>query len=396
MLLNIKFINKKYMIHFIDEDGYKYCLDYARIRVARNNPKSQFNKFFKSNPYTYENICNFFRIENIALSLDKKDFKTNAKEKMLFIDLRFDKPTYVTWNQIQHHTYMYRYDYYEFLTKRKLERTITKEEAINIVWDMYKKKGTTLTDDDFHPKQKDGIGIRTVYKYWGTVSNLQKEFGFPNGKQKISDIDAVNEILLACNYIRDTEKRTIITYYDIEKSKFTTYNYMSSYNQKCRNALNKSIREFLEENGFELQKSGCGMNYIYEDGEKVESTYEYIFTNFLRNHGLKYNKDYFRSIRYNTLDNSYSGNMNCDYKILSDNSVLYVEIAGILSKTQYIKCYKEDIPINRKSKENYRQKLNMKRKILEQNNLNYLILFPPEITVENLEDIFGKCFALCA
>ena len=101
-------------------------------------------------------------------------------------------------------------------------------------------------------------------------------------------------------------------------------------------------------------------------------------------------------MRYNTLDNSYSGNMNCDYKILLDNSVLYVEIAGILSKTQYIKCYKEDISINRKSKENYRQKLNMKRKILEQNNLNYLILFPPEITVENLEDIFGKCFALCA
>ena len=191
---------------------------------------------------------------------------------MLFTDLRFDKHTYVTWNQIQRHVYMYKYDYYEFLTKRKLERTITKEEAINIVWDMYKKKGTTLTDDDFHPKQKDGIGIRTVYKYWGTVSNLQKEFGFPNGKQKISDIDAVNEILLACNYIRDTENRTIITYYDIEKSKFTTYNYMSSYNQKCRNALNKSIREFLEENGFELQKSGCGMNYTYEDGEKVEST----------------------------------------------------------------------------------------------------------------------------
>ena len=84
------------------------------------------------------------------------------------------------------------------------------------------------------------------------------------------------------------------------------------------------------------------MNYTYEDGEKIESTYEYMFTNFLRSHGLTYNKDYFRFVKYDSLDDNYNGNMNCDYEIRLNNTVLYIEIAGILAKEKHIECYKRE------------------------------------------------------
>ena len=61
---------------------------------------------------------------------------------------------------------------------------------------------------------------------------------------------------------------------------------------------------------------------------------------------------------------------------------------------KHIECYKENIPIDKKSKEKYRQKLNIKREILERNNLSYFILFPPEITADNLEKIFNRYFYL--
>ena len=394
-LLKIDFLEDKYIVHFIDEYGYKYMLNYTYMRTIMASPKIQINRFFKGNPYTYDNIRNFIKIENLSIELlEEKDFKSGALEKLLFKDLRSGTLFHTTWNQVQHFTYMYKSNYYEVLKNKKASKQISKEDAIEIVWEMYKKKGSPLCSYDFQPKQKDGIGIKTVYKYWGTVSNLQKEFGFPIDMCKMSDKDAVEELLMICNHIKNTENRSIITYKDIENSGMNTYATMQKYLELCKSAYNKTARDILKDNGFELQKSGCGMNYTYEDGEKIESTYEYMFTKFLRSHGLTYNKDYFRFIKYDSLDDNYNGNMNCDYEIRLNNTVLYIEIAGILAKEKHIECYKENIPIDKKSKEKYRQKLNIKRDILERNNLSSFILFPPEITTDNLEKIFSRYFYL--
>lgn len=83
----------------------------------------------------------------------------------------------------------------------------------------------------------------------------------------------------------------------------------------------------------------------------------------------------------------YAGNMNCDYCIDFSGNLIYIELAGILENKKYQNAYRNNTPINSKSKELYRQSLNRKREIFEKNNLNYYILLPDEMNVENYKNI---------
>lgn len=139
--------------------------------------------------------------------------------------------------------------------------------------------------------------------------------------------------------------------------------------------------------GFELQTSGNGMNYSFDDGEKTVSKYEYDFSLFLRKNGFEYNKTYYRNIYYKDLDNEYTGNMNCDYCIDFNGKLVYIELAGILGNKEHQNAYRNNLKIKSKSKELYRQSLNKKREIFERNNLNYYILLPDEMNVDNYKNI---------
>ena len=136
-MLKIDFLENKYIVHFIDEYGYKYRLNYSYIRNIMTSRNIQFNRFFKRNPYTYDNIRNFIKIENLSIELlEEKDFKRGAIEKLLFKDLRNNELFNASWNQVQHFTYMYKPDYYEVLENKKISKQISKEEAIEIVCKM--------------------------------------------------------------------------------------------------------------------------------------------------------------------------------------------------------------------------------------------------------------------
>ena len=81
--------------------------------------------------------------------------------------------------------------------------------------------------------------------------------------------------------------------------------------------------------------------------------------------------------------------MNCDYLIHINDKDIYIEIAGI------IEAYKKYFFSNKKitcskSKENYRQKLSIKQSMLKENNLNYYILFPCDLTKENISKILEE------
>ena len=163
----------------------------------------------------------------------------------------------------------------------------------------------------------------------------------------------------------------------------------SGYYTKHFKQNNISFREFLQSLGFELQKAGNGLNYTYEDGEKVKSQYELDFSNLLREYSLIFNKDYFREVRYKTFIKDYNKLMDCDYVIHYNNEMIYVEIVGMLR--DYKNNLINNIPITTsKSKEKYRKSLTKKETMLKENGLTYYLLFPDDINSEKLNTIFTK------
>lgn len=191
-----------------------------------------------------------------------------------------------------------------------------------------------------------------------------------------------------CNQIKLKENRIVINWDDFDSNPNSLN--ACSINNILKNKDNTTLRDYLKSIGFELQKSGRGSMHIFEDGELTSSKFEYNFTKYLREKlNLKYNIDYYRNIRYSTFINGYNKTMNCDYKILYNNKIIYIEIAGLLR--DYKKYYYNNQQIvSSKSKEKYRNKLMIKEQMLKENNLKYLILFPEDLSIENLNNIFDS------
>lgn len=217
-----------------------------------------------------------------------------------------------------------------------------------------------------------------INRIWGSFNNMKRDLKLKilgeNMKDKHIKYNDVLVILLKeCKNI--SSKKEYITTADISKYcpiKFGTIERTLKKNNTC-------VREVLTSNGFKYQESGTGMVNHYNDGEITKSTYEYEFTNCLREIGYVYNKDYFRDVRYRNFIDNYNGLLDCDYEIHVDNKVIYIEIAGMLR--DYEKYYKEYDIENIKSnrKKTYIKHLRDKQSMLENNNIEHLILFPSDL-----------------
>lgn len=377
-----------YYIKIIDNLGYKHYVNYKNFKDNIGKIK-HLARFFCGNPYTYDNINLFCKLNNIDLKIDGTNLPVigAARNKFDFYNSQGEVRK-ISWNQIQHYTETYKNDWNDIKLKRKQERELSKQDVIDIVKNMEKSKGSPLDVYDFYPKQKDGVGIKTIRKFWGELWIMQKELGMKiTGKHGsiLSDEEVIKEIEIICNNVKDTENRTVIMYSDFKV--YGTYSDNRRYSDACKKLKNCSLRKYIESLGFKLQSMGNGMNYTFTDGEKTVSKYEYDFSIFLRENGFEYDKTYYRNIYYKNLDNEYTGNMNCDYCIDFNGKLVYIELAGILGNKEHQIAYRNNIPIKSKSKELYRQSLNKKREIFEKNNLNYYILLPDEMNVENYKNI---------
>lgn len=268
---------------------------------------------------------------------------------------------------------------------------ISKKMATKIILQMQEKLNRPLTKYDFTNPSKDTIGMSTIENHWGTMNKMKKELGLEITQEYMCDksrtVEQLKQDLIdLCELIYKNENRKIITTNDINKCDFTL-NY-GTYNRIFKKELNITVRMFLESIGFTLTKSGDGLKYQYDDNEEVKSQFEKQFSDFLRKLGLKYNRDYYRDIRYKNFIKFYSGLLDCDYVINYKNRTIYVEIAGVLR--DYKQWYLDNKPLNSKSKEKYRLKLMEKEKMLKENNLEYYILFPSDLQEDFLMSIFNK------
>ena len=71
--------------------------------------------------------------------------------------------------------------------------------------------------------------------------------------------------------------------------------------------------------------------------------------------------------------------MDCDYKIINDNKIYYVEMAGFYSRN-FAKASEQEIM--------YAKKLHYKIRLLNESKVNYLIIYPEDMKNKSLEEIF--------
>jgi len=378
-----------YLVDLIDDSGYRYYINYHHVLSAKGR-YAELNKFFKRNKYTKENINNYFKLNNISLRLiNDIPCSGAAREKIVFVDMDNNNIT-ASWNQIQHYPDRYKDNYYEVLKQKQELRSISKDEAIHIIYEMQSKLDRPIDSRDFRVKQENGIGIRTVLKYWKEVRFMQEELGLTvTGKhsKKLTKEEYQDDIQNICNQTFAHDNRKIITYADIRK--YGKCDEPSTYARYC-NADKTTLKDYISSLGFNLQKSGTGLNHHFKDGEKTTSLYEFEFSKFLRENGLTYNKDYFRDVKYKTFDKLCKENMNCDYLINLNGHSFYIELAGFLGNKSYQESYKNNTPIESKSKEKYRLDLNKKKEIFQRNNLDYYILLKDDMNINTYRKILLK------
>lgn len=384
---------RTFFISVIDNDGYKYKHRYSKI-MNKNRYKSH-RQFFYHNPYTYDNIQNYFKINNITDIKIIDDVNKFTATTMLNVEIK-GHIYHMSWNDIKNVSN--RLDKYNIDSFIDLifARNITKNEVIEIIYKMYEEKGSPLIQDDFEGKTtRNHVGLRIVEKYFGGVVNMQRELGLPvpSDYRILNNNELLSEIHHICDTIYLSEKRKVITSSDIDE--LGSYSSYSQFDNRFIK-IGTSLRDVIEEYGFHFQPPGSGMNYYFEDGEHTTSKYEYDFSRFLRNKGFIYNQTYFRNVEYKTFAKNYDGKMNCDYVVLNENSVIYIELAGMLGNKDHQLAFRNNTHIsNSKSKETYRLKLNKKKELFENNNLTFYILLPDDMNENTYINIINSNF-LCA
>lgn len=279
-------------------------------------------------------------------------------------------------------------DWCGFISKGK---TPSKEKMTHLIYKMQDEINRPLMYDDFR-----GVGcyhppIEIVRLYWGTINNMKKELGLKIVQDSMLDKTLSKEefnnmIADICLYVKN-DNRNFITTSEIDSNE--NWLNANSLRKTSIKYYNCDLQKLLKGYGISLGKQGRGIVFDFDDGEHVTSQFEYIFSKYLREYGLKYKRDYQRNVNYSLFIPEYNGRMNCDYVINIKEKNIYIEIAGIIEA--YKSSFFFDKPINAsKSKENYRKKLSQKQFMLKENNLNYYILFPCDLTKENIYKILNN------
>jgi len=265
---------------------------------------------------------------------------------------------------------------------------ISKEKAIEIIYLMQSELNRPICAEDFKNPQEGELGIRTVRRIWGETHIMQKELGLQiTGKH--ADRYNINELKKSLNDLCDrillNENRNIITYDEIRN--YCNPSDVKTYERYFQDELKCSLRDYLKTIGFDLPKEGNGMNFTFNDGEKVRSQFEFYFSSYLRNNlNLQYNINYIRDVKYKTFTQC-SKNSNCDYVINYKGRKIYVEVVGIL-KPEKKTTFRTDV-YNSKSKEKYRHNLVDKENMFINAGLEYYILFTCDLNDEYLSKIFN-------
>lgn len=221
---------------------------------------------------------------------------------------------------------------------------------------------------------KIGITIYYINKYWGNLNNCKRELGLrltPSSKNSKSFDDYKRIVDSVISNLKQ-KNQEFITWDDI-----ININNMHISEESIKRAFAKkniNLTEYLQENGLSFWKNDRSIchHYLFDDGENVSSSYEYDYSLFLKSINLIYNRDYSRNVLYRKCVNSEIINKtNCDY-LFFDTFV--VEILGFVSNKNDWHMYQCKSEIEQR----YKDKMMIKERILIENNIPFLFLFPED------------------
>ena len=126
--------------------------------------------------------------------------------------------------------------------------------------------------------------------------------------------------------------------------------------------------------GFDAKVGNSGSHHLFENGELCKSHYEFDVSNWLRKNKISY----LRNVPYNEWIYEYNGRKDCDYIILHNGEIVWVEIAGLYPSRKKISSMEKDY------KKRFDHKLNT---LLS--NFNYKILYPQDFKEKTLDEMFS-------
>ena len=265
---------------------------------------------------------------------------------------------------------------------------LSKEETIRLIYEMRNNLNRPLMYDDFRGVDCNKPSIESINRIWGSINKMKEELGLEVIQESMMDKKLDKETfdhyikIISDSVIEDG--RDFITSREIKIH--SEYPSMSTLIKYSKIYYDCGLSEIFYKYGIRLGKQGRGINFDFDDGERATSQFEYMFSKFLREQNLTFEKDYFRNVKYSSFIDSYNGNMDCDYVININGENVYIEIAGIIDGYKEFYYQNKEIA-KRKSREKYRLKLRYKESMLNENNLKYFILFPCDLTTNNFSSI---------
>lgn len=250
----------------------------------------------------------------------------------------------------------------------------------------YNKLNRPLMYDDFrNPNRFDEIDITTIRHHWGTFDKMLEDLNLPINQEdmihKHKNIDELkNDIIKLCEHIESNENRKNIAVDDINNCEWCLN--AQTYQKYFKEKLSLTLSDFIKSIGYIPNEPGKGMIYQFDDGEITKSQWEYQTSKYFRENNI----DYERNVKYKNFISTYKGNKDCDYVVKTNNNVWYIEIAGILYRDRINKEKPDKIKIR------YQINLKQKEKMLQDNNLNYKIIYPHELKTTPLPELFSFLF----
>ena len=254
--------------------------------------------------------------------------------------------------------------------------------------ELEKKLGRHITKNDI-TLENVGFSEIVVTRVYGSLNKAKKKLGllptpptqplpFEYYKEKLDEI---------LDNIKTHTNRGIISWYDIESELNNPYSIEHKTLTKSFKREGVDIFAYIKSKGFMMNPSNFSFHYTFDDGERVVSSMEYEFSEYLRSLGYEYNKDYFRDVLYKSFSNEKS-KMNCDYKIMIDGVPLYIEIAGIIYN-----CQENDWrshTFSSKQERDYQQKMLKKEQRLIESGQHFLFLFKSEMFNDHYKNILNE------
>lgn len=241
---------------------------------------------------------------------------------------------------------------------------VLKNRGIKFLQDFYKEYNHVPTTRELDSKEFGGFTREYFRRLFGGYTKAVNLAGLtPNSIPQYDD-----------NFLKLEFDRFVSENGRIPKlHEFNNSDYPSFWCYQARfGSWNKAVTNY----GYE--PNDANRKYYMDDGEVCMSSYEFDISNWLKSNNINYE----RNVPYTKIHNTYKGKMDCDYKIIHNGVIWYVEMAGFLSEGNKLSEVERV----------YFFKMKYKEKLLKESNVNYLIIRPRHLKKKTMDQIFNPIF----